>query len=49
MSKEIKEKKEPKRYPKFKEARNQFSVDEILRLAEAGYVTEVIRQGGVIE
>ena len=45
---EINEKAEPK-YPQFKEACAQFSMDEIFKLAEAGYMAEVLSKGGVIE
>lgn len=37
------------RYPKFKDACSQFSMDEIFKLAEAGYMAEVLRKGGVID
>ena len=46
---EINEITEPKRYPKFKDACSQFSMDEIFKLPEAGYMAEVLRKGGVIE
>lgn len=46
---EIREIKEPVRYPKFKKARTQFSEEEILRLAEGMYLIEVNRKGGVID
>ena len=46
---EINEMKIPERYPKFKEACSQFSMDEIFKLAEAGYMAEVLRKGGVID
>ncbi|MBQ2653053.1 MAG: hypothetical protein IJF83_05815 [Methanobrevibacter sp.] len=48
MSKEIQE-KEPQRFPCFQEACKQLSMDEIYRLAEASYMLQVKRIGGVIE
>lgn len=46
---EIKEIKEPKRFPSFQEACKQLSMDEIYRLAEASYMLQIAREGGVIE
>jgi len=45
---EIKE-TEPKRFPCFKEACKQYSMDEIYTLAEGMYLIEVQRKGGVID
>ncbi len=49
MSKEIQEIMEPKRFPKFEEALKQFSMDDIYKLAEAGYVMGIVEAGGVID
>lgn len=49
MSKEIKEIKEPKRFPSFQEACKEYSMDEIFTLAEGMYLIEVQRKGGVID
>lgn len=46
---EIKEIKEPQRFPSFKEACSSFSMDEIFLLAEAGYLMQIDKCGGVID
>lgn len=48
MSKEIKE-IEPKRFPSFKEACKQLSMDEIYTMAEATYMLQIAQCGGVID
>ena len=48
MSKEIRD-MEPERFPSFKEACKQYSIDEIFKLAEGMYLIEVQRKGGVID
>ena len=47
-TKEIKD-IEPKRFPKFEDALKQFSMDDIYKLAEAGYVMGIVEIGGVID
>lgn len=49
MSNEIKENKEPKRFPCFQEACKQLSMDDIYRLAEFSYVLQIEKSGGVID
>lgn len=49
MKKEIKEPKEPKRFPNFKEACKDLTMDEIFTMAEAAYLLEVELKGGVID
>lgn len=46
---EIKEIMEPKRFPSFKEACKELTREEIYTLAEATYMLQVSREGGVID
>ena len=46
---EIKEIEEPTKYPPFKEACTKYTMDEIFTMAEATYIIDVKRKGGVID
>ena len=49
MSRDYKEIKKEPRYPSFQEASKDFTMEEIYKLAEAAYLLQVKRAGGVIE
>ena len=40
---------EPPHYPKFEEIKNELTKEDLLELAEKGYNTYIIMEGGVIE